>query len=124
MNTAIQTGLTLLAGIAVGAFGINSLRAQSKPPAFMIVEFEVTDPVGWKAYQDGARAIPSEAIFLARATKGTALAGDKPKTITIVQFASVDEAIAFDSSPAYTALKPLRDKSSNWRSYVVEGLPR
>lgn len=108
----------------MGAIGIDSLRAQGKPPGFLIVEFEVTDPAGWKTYQDGARAIPSGGVFLARATRGTGLSGDKPKTITIVQFPSVDDAVAFDSSPAYTALKPIRDKSSNWRSYVVEGLPK
>ncbi|HEY6134408.1 MAG TPA: DUF1330 domain-containing protein [Rubrivivax sp.] len=124
MNTAIRTGITLLAGMTIGALGIDSLRAQAKSPGFLIVEFEVTDPVGWKTYQEGARASPSGGVFLARATKGTGLAGDKPKTITIVQFPSVDDAIAFDSSPAYVALKPIRDKSSNWRSYVVEGLAK
>ena len=104
-------------------FAISS--AQSKPAAFLVAEFEVTDPTGWKAYQEGARAMPpSGGVFLARAATGTGLAGAPPKTITIVQFPTVDDAIAFDSSPAYTALKPLRDKSSNWRSYVVEGLPR
>lgn len=124
MRTAIRTGLTLLAVIVIGTCGIESLRAQSKSPGFLIVEFEVTDPLGWKTYQDGARANPSRGVFLARAAKGTGLSGDKPKTITIVQFPSVDDAIAFDSSPAYAALKPIRDKSSNWRSYVVEGLAK
>jgi len=32
-------------------------------------------------------------------------------------------ALAFDSSPEYTALKAIRDKSTKWRSFVVEGLP-
>jgi uncharacterized protein (DUF1330 family) len=124
MNIAVRTGLTILVGVAIGALGTESLRAQAKPPGFLIVEFEVTDPVGWKTYQEGVRASPSGGTFLARATKGTGLSGDKPKTITIVQFPSVDDAIAFDSSPAYVALKPIRDKSSNWRSYVVEGLAK
>ena len=88
------------------------------------LEFEVTDPVGWKTYVDGARANPSGGTFLVRAAKGTSLAGDQPKTITIVQFPSVEDAVAFDSSPQYAALKPIRDKSSKWRSYVAEGIQK
>jgi uncharacterized protein (DUF1330 family) len=60
---------------------------------------------------------------IVRATKGVALSGEEPKTISIFKFPSVEEALAFDSSPGYVALKATRDKSSNWRSYVVEGLP-
>lgn len=116
--------VALVSGIAIGALGVESLRAQSKPAGFLVAEFEVTDPVGWKSYQDAVRAIPSNGVFLVRAAKGTGLAGAQPKTITIVQFPTIEEAVAFDSSPAYAALKPVRDKSSNWRSYVVEGLPR
>jgi len=125
MNSTVRIGIALVSGVVIGALGIDSIRAQAKPPGYIIVEFEVTDPLGWKTYTEGTRAMPSSGgIFLARASKGTGLTGDKPKTITIVQFPSVDDAIAFDSSPAYVALKPIRDKSSNWRSYVVEGLPK
>jgi uncharacterized protein (DUF1330 family) len=122
MNTALKITVAWVAGIAVGALGVESLRAQSKPAGFLVAEFEVTDPSGWQSYQEGVRAMPaSGGVFLARAAKGVGLAGAPPKTITIVQFPTVDDAIAFDSSPAYRALKPLRDASSNWRSYVVEG---
>jgi len=125
MNTTLRAAVALVSGIAIGALGIESLRAQSKPAGFLVTEFEVTDPAGWKSYQEGVRAMPSSGgVFLVRAAKGVGLAGAEPKTITIVQFPTVDDAIAFDSSPAYAALKPLRDKSSNWRSYVVEGLPK
>lgn len=124
MNTTVKLTLAVLSGVVIGAFGIEATRAQSKPPVFVVAEFEVTDPSGWKTYTDGARAIPSGGTFLVRAAKGTSLAGEPPKTITIVQFASLEEAIAFDASPAYAALKPMRDKSSNWRSYVVEGVQK
>jgi uncharacterized protein (DUF1330 family) len=116
--------MAAVAGVVIGALGSEAIRAQPKPPGFLVVEYEVTDPVGWKTYVDGARANPSGGTFLVRATKGTSLAGEPPKTITIVQFPTVDDAVAFDSSPQYAALKPIRDKSSKWRSYVVEGLQR
>ena len=122
MNTTVKLALATLCGVLLGAFGVGVTGAQTKPPGFLVAEFEVSDPVGWKTYLDGVRAVPGGGAFLVRAAKGTSLAGEQPKMITIVQFGSVDEAIAFDSSPAYTTLKPLRDKSSNWRSYVVEGV--
>jgi len=124
MNSVTKLGLATMAGVVIGAFGIEVSRAQTKAPGFLVVEFEVTDPVGWRTYVDGARANPSGGVFLVRAAKGTSLAGEPPKTITIVQFPSVEDAVAFDSSPQYAALKPIRDKSSNWRSYVAEGVQK
>jgi len=41
----------------------------------------------------------------------------------IVSQCGLEDALAFDSSPAYTALQAIRDKSTKWRSFVVEGLP-
>lgn len=73
--------------------------------------------------EDAARALPTTGTFIVRATKGVPLSGDFPKTVTIVKFSSVDDALAFDASPAYEALKASRDRSSNRRSYVVGGLP-
>jgi uncharacterized protein (DUF1330 family) len=125
MSTTLKLTAALFLGLAMGALGIDSLRAQGKPSAFLVAEFEVTDPVEWKRYLEATKALPPNGgVFLARAARGTGLSGAPPKTVTIVQFPTLDDAIAFDASAEYTALKPLRDKSSNWRSYVVEGLPR
>ena len=124
MNTNLKVICATLAGVAIGAVGIESIRAQTKPPAYTVIEFEVTDPAGWKNYTDAARALPNTGgTFIVRGAKGTSLAGERPKSITIVKFPSIDDALAFDASPAYAALKANRDKSSNWRSYAVEGLP-
>jgi uncharacterized protein (DUF1330 family) len=114
----------LVVAVAAGVgFAVVPVGAQPKPPGYLVVEFQVTDPVGWKAYVDAARALPSSGKPIVRATKGVALTGPEPKTISIFRFPSVEEALAFDSSPGYVALKAARDNSSNWRSYVVEGLP-
>jgi uncharacterized protein (DUF1330 family) len=124
MNTTLKVICATLAGIAIGAVGIESIRAQTKPPGYVVVEFEVTDPAGWKNYADAARALPNTGgTFIVRGAKGTGLAGEQPKSITIVKYPNIDDALAFDASPAYAALKANRDKSSNWRSYAVEGLP-
>ena len=118
LATALAVSVVMFAGLAA-----NPARAQTKPPAYLIVEFQVTDPAGWKTYVDAARALPTLGVSIVRATKGIALSGESPRTISIFKFSSVEEAQAFDSSPAYVALKAGRDKSSIWRSYIVEGLP-
>jgi uncharacterized protein (DUF1330 family) len=126
MNSTAKLAIATTVGVMIGMFGIEAIKAQAKArgPGFLVVEFEVTDPVGWKTYLDGVRANPSGGIFLVRAAKGTSLAGEQPRTITIVQFPSVEDAVTFDSSPHYAALKPIRDQSSKWRSYVVEGIQK
>jgi uncharacterized protein (DUF1330 family) len=106
----------------LGAVGIELAPAAAKPPAFMFVEYEITDPVGFRAYIKGADAIHSSRIFLAGHAKGTSLSGEPPKWIGILQYPSLEDAIAFDSSPEYSALKSIRDKSTKWRSFVLEGL--
>lgn len=118
-----RLAVLLLGGVAIAAAMFANAYAQAKPPAYLVVEFEVVDPVGWKQYTDAARALGGPGRFLVRAAKGVPHAGDPPKSITIIMFPSMEAAEAFDSSPGYTALKANRDKSAKWRSYVVEGLP-
>jgi uncharacterized protein (DUF1330 family) len=48
--------------------------------------------------------------------------GAPPKRITLVQFESYEKAQAFFNSDAYKQLVPIRDKSSNFRAFVVEGV--
>jgi uncharacterized protein (DUF1330 family) len=50
---------------------------------------------------------------------------DEPpkRWVGILRYPSLEDALAFDSSPEYEALKPIRDQSTRWRSFVVEGLP-
>jgi len=123
-STRKVAAATLFVAVAtVVGFSMVSARAQSKPPGYLVVEFQVTDPAGWKAYVEAARALPTSGKPIVRATQGVALSGEEPKTISIFKFPSVEDAVAFDASPGYVALKAARDKSSKWRSYVVEGLP-
>ena len=123
MKTKFKVLSTAIAGLVCAGAMLGNANAQAKPPAYLVVEFEVIDPIGWKEYADAARALGSLGRFIVRGAKGVPLAGEPPRSITIVMFPSMEAAVAFDSSAAYTALKANRDKSSKWRSYVVEGLP-
>ena len=123
MKTNFKVLGTAITGLVCAVAIMGNAHAQAKPPAYLVVEFEVIDPVGWKEYTDAARALGGLGRFLVRGAKGVSQAGEPPKNITIVMFPSMEAAEAFNSSAAYTALKANRDKSSKWRSYVVEGLP-
>jgi uncharacterized protein (DUF1330 family) len=115
--------LAFVLGVAIGVVSAELARASARPPGLLIVEYEITDPVAWKDYLAGSRSISVERKFLARHAEGISLSGAPPKWIGIVEYPSVDDALAYDSSPEYVALKPIRDKATNWRSYVVELLP-
>jgi uncharacterized protein (DUF1330 family) len=118
-----KIGMAVVIGIAIGVAGAEILPEAGKPPAYMVVEYEITDPDAFQAYIKGANALPTSRIFLARHAKGTALAGEAPKWIGILKYPSLEEALAFEHSPQYQALIPIRDKGTKWRAYLVEGLP-
>jgi len=122
MNLKMQLLLAVVGGVVIGAFGVGLAWAKAKPPAYMVVEYEITDDTGFEEFIKGDEKIQSPRIFLARHAKGISLSGEPPNWIGILQFPSVEDALAFDSSPEFTALKPIRDKSTKWRSFVVKGL--
>lgn len=122
MKSTIQLSIAVVAGAMIGASGIGLAWAKAKPPAYMVVEYEITDHDGFEEFIKRDAAIHGPRTFLARHAKGVSLSGEAPKWIGIVQFPSVEEAVKFDTSPEFAALKPIRDKSTKWRSFVVGGL--
>jgi uncharacterized protein (DUF1330 family) len=122
MNSKAKLLLAAIGGVVIGAFCVGLAWATAKPPAYMVVEHEITDDTGFDEFIKGDAKIHSPRIFLARHAKGISLSGEPPKWIGILKFPSVEDALAFDSSPEFTALKPIRDRSTKWRSFVVKGL--
>jgi len=106
----------------IGVTGVEASRALERAPAYLVVEYEITDAAGWREYLAGVSEISGKRTFLARHAKGISLSGEQPKWIGILKYPSIEDALSYDSSPEYTALKPIRDKSTKWRAYVVEGL--
>jgi uncharacterized protein (DUF1330 family) len=127
MARAKTIALAALAVACIGVLAVRPANAQTKPPGYMIVEYEVIDAAGYQEYLKASAALRQMGLggtFVVRGAKGVSLSGEPPKTTAIIQFASVDEAVAFDRSPEYTALKANRDKALRWRSFVVEGLAK
>jgi uncharacterized protein (DUF1330 family) len=124
MNRPIALGLTLLAGIAIGAVAIESLHAQAKPKAYMIGETETLDAAALAAYGPLIRAAIDGAGGKRLTTPGgktVEFVGQAPKRIAISEWESLEKVQAFVNSDAYKKLAPQRDKAvKTLRSYAVE----
>ena len=70
MNSKKKLLLAVLGGVAIGAFGVGLAWAQAKQPAYLVVEYEITDDAGFEEFIKGDAKIHSPRIFLARHAKG------------------------------------------------------
>lgn len=135
MNTNHKLMLSALAGISIGLIAGQAIHAQPvKPrPAYIIAEVE-RDPGksgDSNAMKKYAEEVPKTlAAFGARyqvtspSNKVQTLEGEAPKGfITILAFDSIEKARGWYFSPAYEALKPLRESTSKSRLLLVEGVP-
>ena len=114
------------AGFALGAVAVQGLHAQAKPPAYLIGEITVNDQ---EAYMKefgipGMKPIQEAGgKFLARGGKPIYLEGASPAPrATIIQFDSMDKALAWWNSPATKDLQAIGDRYATFRSYLVEGI--
>ena len=93
--------------------------------AFVIVDIEVTDPVGYEDYK--RLAAPTVALYggkyVARGGYTETLEGDwSPKRLVILQFENVERAKAWLNSPEYAEARGLRHNYANPQMIVVEGV--
>ena len=124
MNKRLTVIAPLLAGFALGAAVVEGVRAQTKPPAYTIAEAEVTDPPTYQKYIEGttSRVPAAGGRFIARGGRAIVVNGAPPKRVAVIQWESLEKAQAFFESDAYTQLIPIRDKSSNFRAFIIEGV--
>jgi uncharacterized protein (DUF1330 family) len=125
MKTRYTVALSLIAGAALGGAAIQGLHAQSKLKAYGVAEIEVTDPSAQPGYLPAVRkAIENAHGRTLRTLNGRVVSiegGAPPKNVAIIEWDSLDDAVAFYKSKAWTDLAPQRDKSQKTlRRYVVE----
>ena len=129
MKTFHVIGLSMLAGVALGAIAVQGLHAQAKPPVYVVTDIsEITDTGGQEANKGRSMASVQAAIkkfggrYLARTEKITALDGTPPKRIIIWSFASPEKAQAFWNSPEQKKVNEIRMNTTKSRAFIVEGL--
>ena len=94
-------------------------------PAYIIVEIEITDPVGYEEYKKRAAATVEQygGKYVARGGACETLEGDwKPKRIVVLQFDNMEGAKAWFNSPEYIEPRKQRHRTANTRMILVEGL--
>lgn len=93
--------------------------------AYVIVDIEVIDPVGYEEYKKLAGGTPAlyGGKYLARGGPNETLEGDwKANRLVILEFESVEKAKAWLNSPEYAPARTLRHKYARSRMVVVEGV--
>jgi uncharacterized protein (DUF1330 family) len=125
MNQRIALGLTLLAGIAIGATAIQGLHAQAKPPTYAVVairkmnDAEAFKPVLTKG-PPAAEAFGGK--FVVRTEKITGLDGTPPVRFVLIAFDSMEKAQAWHNSAAEKEIDAIRIKSTDSLSFLVDGM--
>ena len=126
MTSRSTVALSIFAGFAVGAVTVQSLYAQGKPPAYTIVEINVTNPDAYaKEYAPTAGKLLQDAgaKFLVRAGKTVTIEGEPPKGRVVVHaWESIDKAQAAFTSEVYKENRKIGDKYAKFRIYAVEGV--
>jgi uncharacterized protein (DUF1330 family) len=124
MNTKSKIVIAAVAGAALGATAIQGLHAQAKLKAYSVAELEVIGTLPTDYLPTVRKAIEAAHGRALRTLNGRVVSiegAPAPKTAAIVEWDSVDNAVAFYKSKAWTDLAPQREKAQKTiRRYVVE----
>jgi uncharacterized protein (DUF1330 family) len=126
MKTNYKLALAVLAGVSLGVAGAEAIHAQQvkTPPAYIIADVDVTDQATFQKYADKVpeTLAPFNGQYLDRGGKTQALEGEAPKRVVVIAFASAEKARGCYDSPAYVAIKSIRESSAKSRLFIVEGI--
>ena len=127
MKTNHKLALAALAGISIGVAGAEAIHAQQEkmPPGYVIAEVDVTDPATMQKYGEKVpeTLAPFNHQYLVRSSKIQTLEGEPPKGgVVLIAFDSAEKAREWYESPAYAAIKPIRQSAAKSRIFIVEGV--
>jgi uncharacterized protein (DUF1330 family) len=126
VNRHITSGLAVVAGAALGAAAIQTLHAQTKPPAYNIAEITIKDQDGYnKEYLPLITKALTDAggKFLIRGGKTISYEGAAPAPrVVVIQFESLDKLQALYNSAPYKNAIAVGDKYATQRIFGAEGV--
>ena len=132
MQTNLRIALAASGGLFTGAAIMQVTHAQQvkAPPAYVIAEVEkdptkAQDSAAARRYAEAApkSLIPFGGQYVVRGGAVQALEGEAPKGyLVMIAFDSVEKARGWYDSPAYEAVKPIRQSSMKSRILLVEGV--
>lgn len=92
--------------------------------AYIIVEIDVTDPVGYEEYKKSAGASVEKygGKYIMRGGKTEVLEGDwKPKRIVVLEFGSMDRAREWLHCEEYAEPRKMRHRTAKTNMILVDG---
>jgi uncharacterized protein (DUF1330 family) len=96
------------------------------PASYIVVESQITDPEAFKAYMAAAPEIVKSfgGEYLVRGGRMQVLEGDwQPPRLTVLRYASFEQARAMYDSPAYVHARSLRaGTTACFNMVLVEGV--
>jgi uncharacterized protein (DUF1330 family) len=130
MKSTYKVPVALLVGGALGAFAVQGLYAQGKPPAYAVVIIdEVTDPASWQAVTGRPNSGVADLLKpfggrqIARTGEINSLDGGKPPSrVVITRFDSAEKARSWYNAPDQQKINDTRMKATKSRSFVVQGM--
>jgi uncharacterized protein (DUF1330 family) len=109
MKTKYKVAMAAIASAALGGLAVHALNAQAKPPVYLVVEIDVTDPDAYakefatkmqpliKSY--GGRQLAIGGSGGAGAARITALYGEAPKRAAVQVWESMEKVQAYQNDP-------------------------
>jgi len=94
-------------------------------PAYIIVDIDIVDPVGYEQYKKlaGASVESYGGKYIVRGGKSEVLEGNwSPKRVVILQFDSIERAQAWLNSEEYREPRKMRHRTARTNMVVVEGI--
>lgn len=125
MKRSYVVGLTLVAGVAMGAGAVQVLHAQAKPPVYMIAINEVSNPEGYtKEYAPAAmKSIKEQGGVYVAAGQGVQVAGTLPAGRTVVlRWESMEALQKWRTSPEYQAALKIGEQYAKYNIVAVNGV--
>jgi uncharacterized protein (DUF1330 family) len=123
----VATAASMLASFALGAFTVQRINAQAKPPVYFVVENEISDAQSYlREYAAHAREMikANGGRYLA-AGDATTFVGDPPKSrVALFVFDDLQQIQTFLNSPEYKELRKVGEKYAKFRNYAVPGVPQ
>ena len=132
MSNRYKIGLVMLTCVAVGGLGGKVLHGQTKPPAYLIGQIDVSDPDGYaKEYLPKAREIIKAhggRLIASGGAAGTGaqvvpIDGDAPKRVVIYMYPSMEALQAWRNDPAYVQVRHVGEKYAKYNTFAVEAAP-
>jgi uncharacterized protein (DUF1330 family) len=127
MKTNFKLMLAVLAGAVIGVGSATLIHARQVKvlPGYVVAEVDVTDPATFQKYAEKAPGTiaASNGHYIIRGGKSMSIEGEPPKRFVVIAFDSVEKAKAWEDSPAYEAIKPIRHSSAKSRVFIIEGAP-